>query len=342
MRRTVCRSRSVRRGIAGGSGCRPRRARGRNVELACYSSPLGGLAGDRQLSVAHPEGVCGVNETEECGTATVPQRTSMDVYGSLRTSLGILALRGGMANERLRDALQSRGITPVRLADELGVDSKTVERWITKGRVPYPKYRHVVAAKLNERECYLWPSVVSGVKAEQVSGAEIVKFYPHRNFVPIDLWDRLFDSAVVCIDILVYVGMFMTEKPNLVSILSEKAARGVRIRLLFGDRDCDAVIQRSIDEGIGRNTISAKIDHALAHFQSLIAESDVEIRKHKTVLYNSLYRFDDEMIVNSHVFGKLASHAPAIHLRRLSAGDLFTMYTDSFDAVWNGASRFVR
>lgn len=134
----------------------------------------------------------------------------------------------------------------------------------------------------------------------------------------------------------------MTEKPNLVSILGEKAARGVRIRLLFGDRDSDAVIQRSIDEGIGRNTISAKIDHALAHFQPLIAESGVEIRKHKTVLYNSLYRFDDEMIVNSHVFGKLASHAPAIHLRRLSAGDLFTMYTDSFDAVWNGASRFAR
>jgi hypothetical protein len=61
------------------------------------------------------------------------------------------------------------------------------------------------------------------------------------------------------------------------------------------------------------------------------------------VLYNSIYRFDDEMIVNPHVYGKVASHAPALHLHlhlhRLSAGDLFTTYEDSFTAVWEGATR---
>jgi hypothetical protein len=30
------------------------------------------------------------------------------------------------------------------------------------------------------------------------------------------------------------------------------------------------------------------------------------------------------------VYGKVASHAPAPHLRSLSAGDLFTTYKDSF------------
>lgn len=247
-----------------------------------------------------------------------------------------------MANERLRDALQSQGVTPVQLAEELGVDSKTVERWITKERAPYPKYRHAVAAKLNERECYLWPSAVSNAKAEQISESEIVKLYPHRSAVPGDLWDRLLGNAATRIEILVYVGMFMTEKPDLIAILKGKAAKGVQIRILFGDRDSDAVIQRSIDEGIGRNTISAKIDHALAHFQPLVPVSGAEIRTHRTVLYNSLYRFDDEMIVNPHVFGKIASHAPAMHLRRLSAGDLFTMYADSFDAVWDGAEQLAR
>jgi hypothetical protein len=38
------------------------------------------------------------------------------------------------------------------------------------------------------------------------------------------------------------------------------------------------------------------------------------------------------------VYGKVASHAPALHLRRLSAGDLFTTYADSFTAVWEGAT----
>jgi hypothetical protein len=44
------------------------------------------------------------------------------------------------------------------------------------------------------------------------------------------------------------------------------------------------------------------------------------------------------MIVNLHVYGKVASHTPALHLRRLSAGDLFTTYEDSFTTVWEGAS----
>ena len=67
----------------------------------------------------------------------------------------------------------------------------------------------------------------------------------------------------------------------------------------------------------------------------------MQIRTHATVLYNSIYRFDDEMIVNPHVCGKVAAHAPALHLRRLSAGDLFTTCADSFTAVWEGAAACV-
>nr|WP_219905544.1 helix-turn-helix domain-containing protein [Actinopolyspora mortivallis] len=241
-------------------------------------------------------------------------------------------------NERLRDALLKQGITPSELADQLQVDPKTAERWVTTGRKPHARTRHAIAAKLGESERYLWPGAVSDAKAQQVSESEMVKLYPNRNAVPNDLWDRLLGAATTHVDMLVYVGMFMTEKPNLLNQLRDKAANGARIRLLFGDRDSDAVIQRSLDEGIGRNTISAKIDHALAFFKPLADTPGVEIRTHATVLYNSIYRFDDEMVVNPHVFGKLAAHAPAMHIRRLAAGDLFSTYADSFDAVWDGAS----
>jgi hypothetical protein len=63
----------------------------------------------------------------------------------------------------------------------------------------------------------------------------------------------------------------------------------------------------------------------------------VQLRVHDTVLYNSIYRFDDQMIVNTHLFGKPGAHAPALHLRRLSAGDMFTTYEDSFTSVWERA-----
>jgi transcriptional regulator with XRE-family HTH domain len=98
-------------------------------------------------------------------------------------------------NERLRDAMQSAHITPTELAEELGVDPKTVERWITKSREPYPKHRHAVAARLGERERYLWPFALSGAKAEQVNESELVKFYSHRGAVPSDLWDHLLEQA---------------------------------------------------------------------------------------------------------------------------------------------------
>ncbi|MFI7433247.1 hypothetical protein [Micromonospora haikouensis] len=48
-------------------------------------------------------------------------------------------------------------------------------------------------------------------------------------------------------------------------------------------------------------------------------------------------RFDDEMLVNMHVLGFPAPHAPVMHLRRLNGGDLFGTYSDSFDRVLLGA-----
>ena len=243
-----------------------------------------------------------------------------------------------MPNDRLRDALLNKGLTPAEAAEKVGVDPKTVERWIAQDRTPYARHRHALAALVHESERYLWPDAISPDAAGAVSGSEIIQVYAHRSLVPADLWDRLLHAATTYIDVLVYVGMFLTEKPDLPAILREKADAGARIRLIFGDRNAQAVQERSLDEGIGEHTIAAKIDHALAFFRSLANTPGVQIRTHATVLYNSIYRFDDEMIVNPHVYGKVAAHAPALHLRRLSAGDLFTTYADSFTAVWEGAA----
>jgi hypothetical protein len=221
-----------------------------------------------------------------------------------------------MPNDRLRDALISAGLTPEDVAPRLDVDPKTVERWITTGRAPYPKHRHKLALILHKSEAYLWPNAMSSKRAIEVSESEIIRTYPHRSAVPPSLWDQLLDQTESAVDILVYVGMFMTEKPGLLATLRQKAEDGIKIRLLFGDRNSKAVIQRSIDEGIGPNTISAKIDHALAYFHKLSNVTGIQIRTHGTVLYNSIYRFDDQMIINPHVYGKIAAHAPAIHLRR--------------------------
>jgi hypothetical protein len=72
-------------------------------------------------------------------------------------------------------------------------------------------------------------------------------------------------------------------------------------------------------------------------YRLLLDLPTVEIRLHTTVLYNSLYRADDEMLVNPHVYGTAAAQAPVLHLQRHSDGDLFTTYAHSFERVWTTA-----
>ena len=66
-----------------------------------------------------------------------------------------------MTNDRLRDAMLRNGLTPTAIAQRVGVDPKTAERWITQGRAPYPRYRFEIAALVKEDEAYLWPGAVS-------------------------------------------------------------------------------------------------------------------------------------------------------------------------------------
>lgn len=240
-----------------------------------------------------------------------------------------------MANERLREAILNAGLTPYELADKLGVNPKTVERWVTLGRVPYPRHRHAIAALLEEREAYLWPDALTPERATQVAESEVLHIYPRRAAVPNDLWRRLLERATKQVDILVYAELFLPELlPNLIKDLKAKTEAGAKVRILLGDPKSDAVAKRGKEEGIGE-AMAGKVHNVLAFYNHLQGVANVAARFHGTTLYNSIYRFDDEMLVNTHVYGFPAVHSPVLHLRRLSAGDLFGTYADSFDRVWS-------
>ena len=243
-----------------------------------------------------------------------------------------------MPNERLRDALVRNGYSPDSVSRAIKVDPKTVERWITKGRTPYPKHRSAIAALVRETENYLWPDAVPAERKTEIGNSEIIKVYPRRNDVPNDLWTGLLDHAQERIDILLYSGTFLTYDSTMIKRLKGKAGLGTRIRILLGDPNCREVTRRSLDEGIGKTTLAAKVRSALAFYRPLCEVPGIELRCHSTTLYNSLYRVDDEMLVNTHVFGLMAAHSPLIHLRRLSGGDLFEIYSESFASVWSGAT----
>jgi transcriptional regulator with XRE-family HTH domain len=240
-----------------------------------------------------------------------------------------------MANERLRDAMLAAGLSIEQVAAKAGVDPKTVERWTTQGdRVPYARHRRTLAQLLGQAESYLWPSAVPPERQATIAASEIVSVYPHRQSVPNDLWDRLLHQAGDRIDVLVHAGLFLVERPDFIRTIADKASAGVTIRIAFGDPESDAVALRSTEERLGDGVLAARIKYGLVPYAPLLGTPGIEFRYHAATLYNSIFRFDDEMIVNTHVYGVPGPHAPALHLRKLGAGDLFSTYAKSFTDVW--------
>lgn len=233
-------------------------------------------------------------------------------------------------NHPLTRALRSAGISDVDVAAQLGVDPKTVRRWMT-GRKPYPRYRHALARMTGWSPHDLWPDLPR--PAEPASQADEIRIiYPHRSAVPTDAWTRLFAEADKEIGVLAYSALFLAEDLAVSTILRDRATTGVRIRIALGIPNGAHVVDRGCEEGIG-DGMSARIRTAMVGFRPIV-EAGGELRLHDTVLYNSIYRADNELLINTHVYGHPASHAPVLHLRQRAADGMATTYLDSFERVW--------
>ncbi len=243
-----------------------------------------------------------------------------------------------MPNERLRALLLERGVTLAALADAAGVDPKTVERWVG-GRTPYRKHRYAVASRLGVDEAYIWPDALSPDQVVSASESEIVTVYPHRWAVPRETWGHFFDQAEREIGILVYSGLFLADDAGVLRLIADRAQAGVRTRILLGDPDSPHVAQRGTDEGID-DTMAARVRNSIVLYQRRLLSNpeNIEIRLHGTILYNSIYRADDQLLVNTHIYGNPANNAPVFHLRKIAGGDMVSTYLESFDRVWDTAT----
>ncbi|MGH3872878.1 MAG: XRE family transcriptional regulator [Pseudonocardiaceae bacterium] len=237
---------------------------------------------------------------------------------------------GRSIGEPLRRALAGARLRDIDVAKTLGVDPKTVQRWLS-GRLPQPRHRWGLSDLLSLHEYDLWPHL-AGVPS---IGPEVYATYPHRGSVPRDVWRQLYAGAQHQIGILVYSGLFLAEDVEMIRLLGAQAKAGVAVRLILGDPDSPNVSQRGDEEGI-HDAMAAKIRNAIVLYRPLVT-SGVQIRLHPTVLYNSIYRADDEMLINQHVYGIAAAYAPVLHLRRQRDDDAFSTYVASFERVWSSA-----
>jgi transcriptional regulator with XRE-family HTH domain len=105
------------------------------------------------------------------------------------------------------------GLSVAELAECAGVETKTVERWLSLGRVPHRQHRWATARRLGVDESYLWPEVLarSPARRDEAGRSELVEVYPDRASVPRELWLRLLEEVQEHVDVLVFSGTFYAQ-----------------------------------------------------------------------------------------------------------------------------------
>jgi hypothetical protein len=234
-------------------------------------------------------------------------------------------------NVPLRQALLRARLREDDVAARLGVDPKTVRRWLN-GRTPYPHNRAAIAELVGADEADLWPEA-GGPLVARTRPEELGTIYPHRWAVPREAWVRLFGSAEREIAILAYSALFIAEDTGILRILADKGRSGVTVRIALGDPDGPQAAERGKEEGIG-DAMPAKIRNALTLYRPLCAVQNIEIRLHGTVLYNSIYRADYQLLVNQHTYGIPAAQAPVFCLCETDDSEMTALYLESFERVW--------
>jgi len=237
----------------------------------------------------------------------------------------------GMArNQRLADALVRKGLTPGQLAVEIGHNPKTVERWVSGGQVPYPRSREMLARVLDAPVALLFPELASSFSGTD----ELVGLYATRAEVPASLIMTLASEATKHIDLCAYAATWLWDSiPDFAGLLAERSAAGVEVRVCLGDPASEAVRLRGAEEGIG-DSMAGRCRLAISYAAPLVSAVPDAVRLTPTTLYASIFRFDDEVLANFHLFGNAAAASPVLHLRRRSSAGMAANVLRSFEAVW--------
>jgi hypothetical protein len=106
---------------------------------------------------------------------------------------------------------------------------------------------------------------------------------------------------------------------------------------MVGDESSETVKQRPIDEGTPGG-LEGRIQLMRRYLSDVVGIDGVDIRTHSTVLYNSIYRFDDDLLVNGHAHGALAGQSPVLHIHQTPDGQMWNHYMKSFEVTWKNAN----
>jgi hypothetical protein len=239
-----------------------------------------------------------------------------------------------VSNERLHASVIAAGLTIEQIARSTDVDPKTVQRWLS-GRTPHPRHRYALAQLLDEHEEFLWPGAHRRQADALGAAAEVMAAYPYRTDLNADRWWTLFTGARAQIDLLGYTLYFLPHQhPQLIDLLLDKCQRGCRVRIVLANPESEHVRERDEEEQEAI-TLVTRIQSSLAAFKPLLDSHRADLRFQDVALYNSVFRFDDQMLVTPHLYATPGRAAPMLHLRRLGPNGIFSRFAAHFDGIWS-------
>jgi transcriptional regulator with XRE-family HTH domain len=218
------------------------------------------------------------------------------------------------------------------LASKVGVDAKTVERWVQQDRTPHPRHRWKAAEALGVDETVLWPeSIRTAVKTGH--DREIVAVYPDRATVPKSLWRKLITEARESLTFAGYTNYFLwLELNKLGVVLRSKLEHGTRVRFLLGDPDSPVTRAREEIEA-ATFTVSTRIKITLGELEKLRG-SGLEARFSDRHIAMSVFQFDHDLLVCVHLADQMGHASPTLHIRRHQPDGLHDRLTGHVDSLW--------
>ncbi|MFB9277635.1 DUF5919 domain-containing protein [Cohnella cellulosilytica] len=173
----------------------------------------------------------------------------------------------------------------------------------------------------------------------QTSKVGLVGIWSRRVSIDNEIWIKKIKDSSKRIDILGYAVHFLPEHYEFNKLIEKKSEEGCQIRFLLGKPDGDYVKARNIEEK-NEGSISQRIETTLARLKPLLEQGLIEIRLHDLPLYNSIYRFDSEMLVTPHLYGLRGASAPLINLKEVEKG-IFEIYEKHFEDIWLISEKYV-
>lgn len=241
-----------------------------------------------------------------------------------------------MANEQLKQALRTNGMEIDDLAERVGVDVKTAQRWLS-GRTPYPRYRRRVADALNTPERTLWPDETPdldpGTEPSEPDPIDVLRAGEGPD------WRNLVAGAQERVELLDLTLADVITHTADATLLADAAARGCRVRVLISHPD--SIHLAIAEEQAGRYlaladrpAATAELERVAELLASHVGQQGVELR---TFVGAGSYRvliIDDQTIVRLRLPGVSTEREPVLQLDRERHPEALESFASHFDAMW--------